>query len=81
MLDLKLIVGLRVVALKGVQMKGRVGVKLGFILLSDKKTYIALDEQDGYTYHDCNPDARSLIVCVDKANWKTMKSWSDATYL
>jgi len=43
-----------------------------FILFNDKKTYIELEKQDVYTYHDCSSLAREIVVIRDKKRWKTI---------
>ena len=41
-----------------------------YILFDDEKTLIKLEEQDYYTYHDCNSWARELWIKEDKEMWK-----------
>ena len=41
-----------------------------YILFSDKKTVIELDEQDYYSYHDCSSCARTINIREDEQNWK-----------
>jgi len=49
-------------------------------LFSDKKTYLILNEQDGYDYQDCNPRARTIIAVQDAPVWASIfKDNPDAT--
>jgi hypothetical protein len=43
-----------------------------FILLNDGETYIQLDEQDRYDYHDYSPSARHISVVSHKTLWEIM---------
>jgi len=44
------------------------------ILLNDGETYIQLEEQDYYSYHDCSSSARHIRVLKDKSEWERYKS-------
>ena len=72
--EMEKIRGLKVVALKGADPafidKRLKSIEVVYILFSDKKTYIELEEQDEYLYHDCSPNARVITVCNDAENWK-----------
>ena len=39
------------------------------ILFDDGKTYIHLEEQDYYSYHDCSISARLINVVEDQKQW------------
>jgi hypothetical protein len=39
------------------------------ILLNDGKTYIILEEQDYYSYHDCSTSARHLRIYQNEEGW------------
>ena len=41
-----------------------------FILFSDGETYLILEEQDTYTYHDCDYKARIPEIIVSKERWQ-----------
>jgi hypothetical protein len=59
-------------------------VEASYILMSDKKTFIELKEQDYYAYHDCSSSARNITVQQDKERWKLLNendALSDATRL
>ncbi len=66
------IIGLKVIAIKGNKYNynnhHRVNtyVEPIFILFDDGETYIELEEQDYYTYHDCSRSARHIRVFKNK---------------
>lgn len=74
MSDLQKIVGLKVVAIKGYKKRKnqKKNIVAEFILFSDKKTFIELDYQDPYTYHDKSPSARELSVRQDTERWSEL---------
>jgi hypothetical protein len=87
-MELKEIIGKKVVAIKGHNSKWndkRVKhpkIEPGFILFDDGETYIELEEQDYYSYHDCSFSARTLIVWQNKERWNKMMTqpwFGDAT--
>lgn len=41
-----------------------------YILFDDNETFIELNEQDYFAYHDCSSAAREIQVCKDKRLWK-----------
>ena len=43
-----------------------------YILYNDKETIMELSEQDGYTYHDHDLNARCISIYRDKQKWKDM---------
>lgn len=52
------------------------------ILFDDGQTYLTLEEQDYYSYHDCAPSARHLEVRQDKEQWEWyLKEYIPATSL
>jgi hypothetical protein len=54
------------------------------MLFEDGKTIMELEEQDPYTYHDCNYSARILTVFQDEVSWKnrmTHEAFEDAKHL
>ena len=83
-LEIQDIIGLKVVAIKGFRtdMRRKKGFQPEFILFDDKETYIELESQDGYTYHDCDYSARLIQVRRDSQRWRIMmedeKSYPDA---
>ena len=73
MFELGKIVGLKVVALKGARYDAKQKrFETTYILFDDKKTYIMLDEQDAYAYHDCSYSARMIEVYQNKDTWKAV---------
>lgn len=53
-----------------------------FILFDDGETYIELEEQDYYSFHDCSSCAREITVHKDKERWNdimTGKQYEDST--
>lgn len=68
MLDL---IGKKIVAIKGIkQVRNQKEIEIRYILFDDGKTYLELNEQDYYTYHDCAGWARVIMKYVDKAMWE-----------
>ena len=82
------IIGKKVVAIRGYNHKWndrRVKypkVEPEFILFDDKETFIQLEEQDYYSYHDCSSAARHIYVKKDKDRWHRIMNdlvYADAT--
>lgn len=44
-----------------------------WILFDDGQTYIELDEQDAYSYHDCSYKARHIHVREDVNRWQDIR--------
>lgn len=78
------ILGLKVKALRGYNKDKRVkSCEAEFILFDDGKTFIRLEEQDYYSYHDCNGHARELVIEQDTVQWKRLmysKDYRKATF-
>lgn len=53
-------------------------IKPAFFLFDDGETILELDEQDGYTYHDCAQSARLLYVYQDKEKWERFNKFPNA---
>lgn len=69
-MDLKKIIGKTVESIRGAtDAKGKY-IEARYILFNDGKTYIELEEQDYYSYHDCSSSARIINVYQDKAVWE-----------
>lgn len=67
----KSIIGLKIVAIKGIQSDLRFkDIEPYYILFSDKKTYIELEEQDYFSFHDCSSYTRYLNFRESKEDWK-----------
>lgn len=64
------IIGLKVVDIRGFRTDRRIKhIEPQFILFSDRKTYLVLEEQDSYTYHDCDTSARTLEFIQNEKCW------------
>jgi hypothetical protein len=51
--------------------------QLSFILFDDEESYLELQEQDQYDYHDCAGSARLLYLHKDAKTWKQMYDKED----
>lgn len=73
-MELEKLIGLKVLALKGLRTDGRKKKNFvtRFILFDDEKTFIELDDQDYFTYHDCATSAKHINVIQNKQRWKQM---------
>lgn len=82
MYSLGLIIGKKVVAIKAFILDKRKKKYLEprFILFSDKKTYIDLQEQDYYSFHDCSDFARYVYAMQDEKRWKDIYDNLDGCY-
>ena len=67
-MNLSKIIGLKVVAIKG-QKDDYNRVEPKYILFDDKETYIELEEQDKWDYHDCSPCAREIEVYQNREKY------------
>lgn len=77
-IDLLSIKGLTVHSVKGSSNSKRVPVE--YILFNDGQTYIELEEQDYYTYHDCSGSARLIKVIKNKDLWDVINTrYKDST--
>ena len=71
--NLTQLVGLKVLSIRGFRPsdnKRKYGFKPIFILFGDKKTFIELEEQDYYTYHDCSSCVRYITLKVNEERWR-----------
>jgi hypothetical protein len=68
------IVGLKVTAVRGIMSSDdkRGHIYPRFILFGDMETYIELEEQDYYDFHDCSSSARDIIIKKNKKMWWTI---------
>lgn len=79
------IIGLEVVAIKGFNSNRRIKhIETQYLLFSDKKTYIEFEDQDYYTHHDCDSNAKTITIIQDKRLWELImndpqKMYRDAT--
>lgn len=73
--DWAAVVGRRVAALRGYEpdlAAGHTRVRLEFVLFDDGATFLELDRQDRYSYHDYDPRARVVGLVSDPARWQAM---------
>lgn len=72
------IIGLKIVAVRGLDINPKANktkkknVQFGpcFVLLDDRKTYIEFEEQDCWSYHDCDESARNIKIRQNKEKWE-----------
>jgi hypothetical protein len=74
------IVGKKVVGVKGYppQKKSEKLIDPAFILFDDGETYLNLEEQDYYSYHDCSSSARIINLYKDKERWERFMTFPDS---
>jgi hypothetical protein len=51
-----------------------------YILFTDRKTYIELEEQDQYTFHDCSCSAKEIHVKEDALFWNVLLENKEGVY-
>jgi len=83
------IIGLKIIAIKGYPKFGYSGeikptpkgkeIEPVFILFSDRITFIRLDAQNSYIYHDCDGSARIIEIQQDADVWSQIINYPDAT--
>ena len=68
------LIGKKVVALRGHKTSkyGRKCTPLEYVLFDDGETFILIEEQDQYEYHDCSPSARNVKAIKDKTQWERL---------
>ena len=69
------LIGLKLVAMRGDKHRERRPkkpelVEPVYLLFSDKKTIVTLEEQDYYSYHDCSTSARLIEIIQSSVLWK-----------
>ena len=86
-MEMNKIIGLKVVAIKGITngvdkygRRKKSGFKPDYILFDDKMTYIELEEQDPYDFHDCNWSAREIQICQNYNIWKAIMDDKNGNY-
>jgi hypothetical protein len=70
------IIGLKVYGLKSLETGKCRGVDI--ILFDDRKTFLKLEEQDYYTFHDCSSSARIIYLNRDPVAWERHSKLLDA---
>jgi hypothetical protein len=87
-MNIKTIIDKKVVAIKGYNSRWndkRIKhhhIEPEYILFDDGRTFIELEEQDYYSYHDCSSRARHILVQKDRDRWNSImndKAYGDAT--
>jgi hypothetical protein len=70
-MDIANIIGLKVVAIKSFRtdLRKKRNFSPRYILFNDGKTYIELEDQDPYTYHDFDFGAKNISVMQDARVW------------
>jgi len=68
------LVGLKIVSVRGFRMDMRRKKHFipEYILFDDHKTFIALEEQDYHTYHDCDTSAMRISIRQDSLRWNAI---------
>lgn len=77
------LVGKSIVAIKGFEpdrRKSKKHIGVDYILLDDGKTIIEFEEQDLYTYHDCDIGARRILVKKSEKTWDVIMKNKDDRY-
>jgi hypothetical protein len=71
-LNINLIVGLKVLEVRGFLYDKRKiqRVEPEYILFDNRMTYMRLEEQDCFTYHDCSSSARHIYIIQNVDEWK-----------
>ena len=79
-MDLKDIIGLKVSSIRGYKNSdGRIKkVEAEFIMFDDGETFIQLEEQDYYSFHDCSTLARNITVWKDKERYERYMKFPEA---
>jgi hypothetical protein len=85
-MNIKRIIGLTVVAIKGeYNSKGKY-IEPKYILFNDGKTYIDMEDQDYIAYHDCASSAKHINIRVSGEDgythenvWNLLMTYPDAT--
>jgi len=72
-MELNKIIGKKVLTLRGYkERKNQKNIEVTYILFDDKETFIYLEEQDYYSYHDCSTSARHIGVEQNKEKWNNI---------
>ena len=81
-LDIRATLGLTVYSIRGHKSrKNAKRIKPEILLFDDGKTYIELEEQDYYSYHDCSCSAREVNVRRSEKLWQMYngETYAEAT--
>jgi len=75
MFDMGKIIGKKVICIKGIRTDMRTSKKRitpEYILFDDGRTYITLEDQDCYTWHDYDNFAKLIEINVNENRWNTI---------
>ena len=82
-LKLNDIIGRKIVAIRGPKtLKNAKTIQPAYIMFDDGETYIELEEQNYYAYHDCSCAAREIQTKQGKAQYDLImddRYYADAT--
>jgi len=70
--DIAKIIGLEVLAIRSNKRDKGYPLEPDFIVFNDGITFIELEEQDGYAYHDCAQSARHIRITQNKERWEAL---------
>ncbi len=78
------LIGKSVIAVRGFCTDRRVkSFDPQYIMFDDGETFIEFEDQDCYSYHDCDISAKLIRVCHDKDRWERimndLTTFPDAT--
>lgn len=81
-MEIEKIIGLKVVAIKTFRRDKRRKRDLSpdYILFDDGQTFIEIEDQDYYTYHDCDSGAKRLSIRQDIDLWQQMIKNADGSF-
>jgi len=65
------LIGLKIIACKKYE-KNKYADSPKFIFFNDGKTFIELDDQDYYTYHDCSSSAKEIKIFQDEQTYNNL---------
>ena len=80
MMEFEKLIGLKVSALKHFRRDKRKkrSLRVEYIMFDDGQTYIELQDQDCYTYHDYATSAKHISIMQDPDHWKRMMEDNDS---
>lgn len=68
----------RILSVRGINSSGqqskRKQLPPEYILFDDRKTFMRIEEQDYYTFHDCDSSAKIIAIRQDKKEWNRIYS-------
>ncbi len=78
------LIGKSVIAVRGFRIDKRIkSIDPQYIMFDDHETFIEFEDQDYYSYHDCDVSAKHITVFHDKDRWEgimnDLTTFPDAT--